>query len=63
MTPRLIEISDIKGDLHLHTKESDGMNTTEEMIAYDLDPQTNATVSLMDENRWLEQDKKGNTIR
>ena len=34
--PRLIEISDIKGDLHLHTKESDGMNTTEEMIAYAL---------------------------
>ena len=30
--PELLELSDIKGDLHLHTKESDGMNTTEEMI-------------------------------
>jgi chromosome partitioning protein len=32
------------------------------VLIIDLDPQTNATVSLMDENQWLEMDKKGNTI-
>ena len=31
--PSLLELSDIRGDLHLHTKESDGMNTTDEMVA------------------------------
>ncbi len=30
--PVLINLNDIKGDLHLHTKESDGLNTTEEMV-------------------------------
>lgn len=30
--PELISLNDIKGDLHLHTKESDGLNTTEEMV-------------------------------
>ncbi len=30
--PELINLNDIKGDLHLHTKESDGLNTTDEMI-------------------------------
>jgi DNA polymerase (family 10) len=30
--PALLELPDIKGDLHLHTRESDGLNTTEEMI-------------------------------
>jgi DNA polymerase (family X) len=29
--PRLVELGDIKGDLHTHTKESDGANTLEEM--------------------------------
>ncbi len=32
------------------------------VLIIDLDPQTNATVSLMDESRWLELDRKGNTI-
>ncbi|WP_298278528.1 ParA family protein [Ferroplasma sp.] len=32
------------------------------VLIIDLDPQTNATVSLMDETRWLNMDKKGNTI-
>lgn len=32
--PRLIEIQDIKGDLHMHTTESDGSHTIEEMAAY-----------------------------
>ena len=32
--PALVEISDIKGDLHIHTKESDGSNTIEEMAEY-----------------------------
>ncbi len=30
--PELIELNDIKGDLHVHTVESDGLNTTAEMI-------------------------------
>jgi len=30
--PKLIELSDIKGDLHVHTKESDGEATLEEMV-------------------------------
>ncbi len=29
--PKLIELKDIKGDLHLHTKATDGFNTIEEM--------------------------------
>jgi len=29
--PRLVELSDIRGDLHTHTKETDGANTIEEM--------------------------------
>ncbi len=37
-------------------------NYNKRVLIIDLDPQTNATVSLMDENRWLEQDKKGNTV-
>lgn len=32
--PKLIEIKDIKGDLHIHTTESDGIHTIEEMAAY-----------------------------
>ncbi|MEM0140382.1 MAG: AAA family ATPase [Ferroplasma sp.] len=32
------------------------------VLIIDLDPQTNATVSLMDESKWLELDRKGNTI-
>ncbi|MBI5875756.1 MAG: DNA polymerase/3'-5' exonuclease PolX [Deltaproteobacteria bacterium] len=32
--PKLIEIQDIKGDLHMHTTESDGGHTIEEMAAY-----------------------------
>jgi DNA polymerase (family X) len=31
--PRLIELKDLKGDLHAHTNWSDGGNTLEEMIA------------------------------
>jgi DNA polymerase (family 10) len=30
--PNLVELSDIKGDLHVHTDWSDGINTIEEMI-------------------------------
>jgi len=29
--PKLVELSDIKGDLHLHTKATDGLNSIEEM--------------------------------
>ncbi len=31
--PKLIELKDIKGDLHMHTNDSDGQNTLEEMVA------------------------------
>ena len=37
-------------------------NYNKKVLIIDLDPQTNATVSLMDENNWLDMDKKGNTI-
>lgn len=30
--PDLIDVKDIKGDLHIHTKESDGANTIEEIV-------------------------------
>ena len=33
MIPHLIELKDIKGDLHMHTDATDGMNTIEEMAA------------------------------
>jgi len=32
--PLLVEPGDIKGDLHVHTNESDGIHTLEEMAAY-----------------------------
>lgn len=32
--PKLIEVEDIKGDLHVHTKASDGGNTIEELAEY-----------------------------
>jgi DNA polymerase (family 10) len=32
--PRLIELSDIRGDLHMHTRESDGRATLEEMAEH-----------------------------
>jgi DNA polymerase (family 10) len=32
--PRLIELSDIKGDLQMHTKASDGANTIQEMALF-----------------------------
>jgi len=32
--PKLVEVSDIKGDLHTHTVETDGINTLEEMVDY-----------------------------
>lgn len=30
--PRLVELADIKGDFHMHTNWSDGLNTLEEMV-------------------------------
>jgi DNA polymerase (family 10) len=30
--PKLVTLADIKGDLHAHTKETDGRNTLEEMV-------------------------------
>jgi len=31
--PRLVEASDIRGDLHVHTRATDGRNTLDEMVA------------------------------
>ncbi|MGC8679794.1 MAG: DNA polymerase/3'-5' exonuclease PolX [Candidatus Micrarchaeia archaeon] len=50
--PKLVELSDIHGDLHTHTKETDGANTIEEMVAeakklnYEYIAITNHTKSL-----------------
>lgn len=30
--PELVDLNDIKGDLHIHTKDSDGFNTIEEIV-------------------------------
>jgi DNA polymerase (family X) len=30
--PRLVELSDMRGDLHMHTNETDGMGSLEEMV-------------------------------
>ncbi len=37
-------------------------NYGKKVLIIDLDPQTNATVSLMNESKWLNMDKKGNTL-
>ncbi len=50
--PQLIEMKDIRGDLHTHTKETDGTNTIEEMAqaaiarGYEYFATTNHTKSL-----------------
>ena len=67
--PNLVEISDIKGDFHIHTIDSDGINTIEEMAAaarqrgYQYIAITDHSQSLhiaggLDEQRLLEQIKK-----
>jgi DNA polymerase (family 10) len=64
--PQLIEIGDIKGDLHSHTDQSDGSNTIEEMLnaaeqkGYEYYCVSDHTQSLtiangMDEKRLLER--------
>jgi len=35
---------------------------SKKVLLIDLDPQTNATLALMDQNDWLEKDKKGETL-
>lgn len=32
--PKLVELKDIKGDLHVHTNKSDGINTLQEMVDF-----------------------------
>ncbi|MFA6712005.1 MAG: helix-hairpin-helix domain-containing protein, partial [Candidatus Caldatribacteriota bacterium] len=67
--PNLVEISDIKGDFHIHTIDSDGINTIEEMAVaarqrgYQYIAITDHSQSLhiaggLDEQRLLEQIKK-----
>jgi len=67
--PNLVEISDIKGDFHIHTIDSDGINTIEEMavaarqMGYQYIAITDHSQSLhiaggLDEQRLLEQIKK-----
>ena len=66
--PNLVEISDIKGDFHIHTIDSDGINTIEEMAVaarqrgYQYIAITDHSQSLhiaggLDEQRLLEQIK------
>jgi chromosome partitioning protein len=38
------------------------MEHNKRVLLIDLDPQTNATVLLMDENEWLEKDRNGETL-
>lgn len=67
--PQIIELHDLKGDLHTHSKDSDGINTTEEMaqaamaISMKYIASTNHTKSLnvangMDEGRAIAVMKK-----
>lgn len=67
--PKLIEIKDIKGDLHVHTKATDGHNTLEEMVEaaqgkgyqYIANTEHSKHVSIargLDANHLLEQIKK-----
>ncbi len=67
--PKLVEMSDIKGDLHTHTKETDGANSIQEMAAaavglgYKYIATTNHTKSLviakgMDEKGFIEYFKR-----
>ncbi len=67
--PSLVNLNDIKGDLHIHTKDSDGFNTIEEIVAaslkkgYQYIAITDHSQSLhiaggLDEKRLLEQIKR-----
>ncbi|MDQ2994345.1 MAG: DNA polymerase/3'-5' exonuclease PolX [Pseudomonadota bacterium] len=67
--PKLVELSDIRGDLHAHTTETDGANTLEEMVqaaiafGYGYLAITDHTKNLamvrgQDEKRVLQQIKK-----
>jgi DNA polymerase (family X) len=67
--PKLIELSDIRGDLHMHTTASDGHNSIEEMaeaakqrgyryIALTDHSQAVTVANGLDERRTLEQIKK-----
>ena len=67
--PKIVELSDIRGDMHTHTKETDGANSIEEMvdeamkIGLDYIATTNHTKSLviargMDEKKFAEYFKK-----
>jgi DNA polymerase (family X) len=67
--PRLIERSDLRGDLHTHTKETDGVNTIEEMaeaamkLGFEYFATTNHTKSLgiargMNEKQFAEYFKR-----
>ena len=41
--PELIELGDIRGDMHMHTTETDGLNSLEEMVAAARDAQEGRT--------------------
>jgi DNA polymerase (family 10) len=67
--PKLIELSDIRGDLHVHTKETDGADSLEKMVqaaidlGYEYIAITDHSKSLVvaqgqDEKRLLKQIKK-----
>jgi len=71
--PALIELKDIRGDLHSHTDQSDGKNTTEEMLdaaqakGYEYYCVSDHTQSLtiangMDESRLLQRIEEIDTL-
>jgi DNA polymerase (family X) len=57
--PRLVERADIKGDLHVHTQESDGRDTLEDMIAA-ARQRGLEYIAITDHSRAIPSPKRGN---
>ena len=65
--PKIISTINLKGgvgktQMTVALAEFLAMEHKKSVLLIDLDPQTNATVSLMDEKTWLDKDQKGETL-
>lgn len=65
--PKIISTINLKGgvgktQMTVALAEFLAMEHNKRVLLIDLDPQTNATVSLMDETAWLTKDQKGETL-
>lgn len=49
--PKLVELSDIKGDLHIHSTWTDGMNTIEEIAKYVIENYGYEYIALTDHSK------------